>query len=643
MENFEGEFQKIEKLYEDGDFKGIISHINSIETIYQNEDLPKYLKLIVMKGSAYNKLGFFIPSQDVLEKAADLTYVLKDLLTLMEIKTIQVDNLFRQGLLEAALTEIEKSFTVLHSLPHIDSKEYALKKSKLFNTKAGIFWQQGKIDEAIELVKECMRILQKYGFLSDLAKNQANLGILYTCQGNMQDALNNFNKALKIAEELKNPPQISRIHNNIGWLYRQIGELEYALVEFQNAIEIAHKIGNKYRIASLLNNIGAVYWQKGDPEMALEYLEESFELNIIHGNDFDISTVLLNLIEVLVEIKRNEEANTYFEKFEKICESTENPRVKQRFLLSKGLILKGSNRPRDRFKAQEIFDQLIQDNVLEHEKILSVMLNLCDLYIEELKIEENLEIIDDIQKIIDKLLNKTNQQHSHYIEAETRFLQAKVELIQLNPDNSRRFLAIAQKIAQSHGLTRLALNISNYHDSLLEEELFWRNLKAEKAPLSKRLQKVNLGEHVDRILRKNFAENEQYPSETPVLLSIINESGPTIYSHQFLKDWNYDDQLFGGLMSAFHSFCNDLFKESFDRARFGKYNVIVSFNSPIIIIYLYMGPTFAAQQHLEQFINDVFASRETWQQLIFATESNNLLQPDQVPQLEKILERVFSR
>lgn len=643
MQNFEFEFQKIEKMYEDGNFKGIISHINTIETIYQNGDLPNYLKLIVMKGSAFNKLGFFIPSQDTLEKATDLTYVLKDLLTLMKIKTIQVDNLFRQGLLEDALSEIEKSFTVLHSLPNIESKEYALKKSKLFNTKAGIFWQQGKISEAIELVKECMKILQKYGFKSDLAKNQANLGILYTCQGNMQEGLNNFNKALKMANELENPPHISRIHNNIGWLYRQIGELDSALMEFQKAIEIAHQIGNKYRIASLLNNIGAVYWQKGDPEMALEYLEESFELNIIHGNEFDISTVLLNLIEILVEINRKEEANKYFTRFKNICESTKNPRVRQRFLLSKGLILKGSARARDHFKAQEIFDQLIKDNVLEHEKILSVMLNLCDLYIEELKIEENLEIIEDIQKIVDKLLDKAKQQHSHYIEAETRFLQAKLELIQLNPENSRRFLVMAQKTAQSHGLIRLALNISNFHDSLLEEELVWRNLKEEKAPLSKRLQKVNLGEHVDRILRKNFAENEQYPNETPVLLSIINESGPTIYSHQFIDDWNYDDQLFGGLMSAFHSFCKDLFKESLDRARFGKYNVIVSLNSPIIIIYLYTGSTFAAQQHLEQFINDVFASRETWQQLIFATEANNVLQAEQVPHLEKILDRVFIR
>ena len=640
MQDFKTEFHKIEELCDNGKFKEVISQIHLIEEIYK-EDLPSYLKLLVKKGYAYNRLGFFKPSQDMLEIALKRTYMHKDLLTMMEIKTLQVDNLFRQGKLDDALVEIEQTFTILHSLPNIGPQDYALKKSTLFNTKAGIFWQQGKINDAIELIQECLKILQKYGLKADAAKNHANLGILQTCQGNMQAGLESFYKGLKIAQELKILPQISRIYNNIGWLYRQVGELERGLLEFQKAIKIAYQIENKYRIASLLNNIGAVYRQKGDTDGALEYLEESLELNVIHGNEFDLSTVLLNLIETLTDAKRLDEAKNYFSQFEKINETSTNQRIRQRFLLGKALILKRSGRARDRFKAQEILDLLIHQNVMEHEKITSALLNLCDLYIEELKIDENPEILVDIEKIIEKLLNKAKQQHSHYIEAETRFLQAKLELVQLNLDNSRRYLAMAQKIAHSHGLIRLALNISNYHDSLLEEEDLWANLKEEKAPMSKRLQKVNLGEHVDRILRKNFTENEQYPSETPVLLSVINETGPTIYSHQFLDDWNYNDQLFGGLMSAFHSFCQDLFKESFDRAKFGKYNMIISFNSPFIIAYLYMGPTYAAQQKLERFINDIFASREIWQQLILATEANNVLHADQVPQLEKILNQVF--
>lgn len=82
-----------------------------------------------------------------------------------------------------------------------------------------------------------------------------------------------------------------------------------------------------------------------------------------------------------------------------------------------------------------------------------------------------------INPLITQLLKIAENQHSFSWLGETKLLQAKLALIQLDLEGGKSLYRQAQQIAEDHGLNLLAQKISNEHDILLEKTEEWDKLR----------------------------------------------------------------------------------------------------------------------------------------------------------------------
>ena len=144
-------------------------------------------------------------------------------------------------------------------------------------------------------------------------------------------------------------------------------------------------------------------------------------------------------------------------------------RINFMYLLDKALVLKTSPRARNRSEAEEILKQILEDEDLNFEFILKALTNLCELLLTELRMTNDLGVLEEINPLITRLLNIAEKSGSYSILCETHLLQAKLSLLTFDIKKAQRFLIQAQQIAEKFGLKLLAIKISNEHDDLLKQ------------------------------------------------------------------------------------------------------------------------------------------------------------------------------
>ncbi|MHA2129028.1 MAG: hypothetical protein ACW99L_03545, partial [Promethearchaeota archaeon] len=269
------------------------------------------------------------------------------------------------------------------------------------------------------------------------------------------------------------------------------------------------------------------------------------------------------------------------------------------------------------------------------------LVNLCDLYLEDLSYSNDLEILEDINPLIDQMIKFANERHSVIFLAETKLLQAKLALIQLKTTEAEKLLTEAEKIAKTYEFDLLAVKISTEHDALLTQLDVWNDLKKRDAPLKERVKLVSFEGITDRMQRKRAIETPELVDEESTLLLIMTEGGVLLFSHAFTDEWEQDEELFSSFLSAFTSFSDEFFSEGLDRVKFGQYTVLMSPLSPFFVCYLYKGQTYSAKKKLTKFTETIHKTTSIWQLLKNYYKTSQMLSLSDSPSLESLISEIF--
>jgi len=306
----------------------------------------------------------------------------------------------------------------------------------------------------------------------------------------------------------------------------------------------------------------------------------------------------------------------------------------------KALILKSSLRAKDRFKAEKLFKDLIEEYG-DDLTVIECFIQLCDLLLFELKITNDVEVLKEIEYYVNRLLRVSEKSNSYWILGETYLLQAKLALIKLDLTEARRLLTGAQKIAEKYNLPYLAMRISHEHDELLKELGQWEYFKQTKASLEKRMQLSRLSEHMDLMAKKRIVEPKELLDEDPVFILIIAEGGVPIFSQSFKEAWSFEDHLFGGFLTAINTFSDEIFSKGLDRASFGEYTVILKSVPPFLVCYIFKGQSYQAQQKMRYFTESIVNEKKIWQTFHNFYKTNREVQLDDLPLLKHLITQVF--
>jgi len=281
-------------------------------------------------------------------------------------------------------------------------------------------------------------------------------------------------------------------------------------------LTLAKEYGNKTHIAVATYMFGFHYRYAGDLKEALMHTNSGIALmEECFNNDDQFPTFWLaeaHYAAIIIIIERNEleQAGNYFKRLEEIHKLKPNdPLISIIYLLSKADLLKSSKRARDRVKAEKLYKKVYDIEITPSYSLRSALIGRCELLLIELKLTNEIEIIDEIKPLLEELIDLAQQRESDFLLAEVYVLQGKLALLTFEMKIARRFLVQAQRIAEKRGYKSIAEEITRLHEELKGDLDEWEDLKQQNAPLSERIKLSRLDEDTSGLFKNRIVNREQ--------------------------------------------------------------------------------------------------------------------------------------
>ncbi|MFX0090580.1 MAG: tetratricopeptide repeat protein [Candidatus Hodarchaeota archaeon] len=630
---------RIEQFVFDGKFRAALQNLESLEKKegLSSSDLFTYQ---LLKSTIMNKIGQYKEALKLAESALKVSHDLRKPLYEMDALIAMGQVLWRLGKFNESLKVIDQGEQLLKTLTQEYPAESISREASLLQIKGTLFGMRGNLDGALQLLRRGLTLREKVGNKNGIAESYGAIARLYGVKGELNQALEYFGKSRTILEEIDNKYGVAQVLKSIGPIYILKGELDNALECFERSKIYFSEIGNKNATASTHHNIGVVYQQKGDWGLALTHFEESLAIWETLGNNFYIASSLFQLISVASNKLSLSQTQSYLERLQQINAQEDNKIINQLSRVGEALVLKASARMRDRAKAEELFEQVAEETVVKHEVTVEALLNLCVLLLEDLRVSDDLELLNEVKTHVNRLVSIAQRQHSPWLLAETHWLKAKLALVELDLEGARRLLSLAQQIAEKWGIQRLALKISNEHDALLDQLELWEELVARNATITERAELAHLDPLVRRMVRKQTIDFPTLSVEKPVGLLLISESGLTLYSKIFLKN-KIDNQLIGNFLTAIQAFSTGVFDQSIDRIKLEEYTLLLKVEASLTVCYVFKGQSYGARKKLARIIQLLRSTTSVWNSLTRAIIQGRTLNTEASISLEGLLMEAF--
>jgi len=540
---------------------------------------------------------------------------------------------------------IKQGEELIKTIPQELTKVYKQREAYLALIKGDFYSRRRKqkdADLALKHVEHSLALREELGIKHEIAESLSSLAYtLCIFKGELNRALKYTERSLALAKESSKTYYIAESLHIMAMVYNLQGELDRSIRFYEQTIAFYKELNNKDRLSFVFNNLSYSYKMRGELDRALECQEQSIALAKELGNLRILAFSHDNFIQILIDKGDLERAQISLHDLEQVNSQLKDKYVNLMYLLDKALVLKTSSRAINRGKAEEILRQLLESEHLSYDDRIRALLNLCELLLTELRMTNDLDVLDELNQFIDQLLEIAEKSHSYWILCETLLIQAKLALISLNLEEARRLLTQGQQIAERYGLKLLAIKISNEHDELLKQLNMWENLKESTSSLTERMKLARINEQMENMIRTRAKNIPEFSDEEPVFLLIVSEGGRPIFSQSFEEDQSFEDYLFGGFFTAINSFINEKFSEGLDRVSFGEHTLLMNSVSPFFICYIFKGQSYLAQQRVRYFIDKIQNDEQMWQIFKDFHNLNKEIELKDIPSLEPLINELF--
>ncbi|MHA1460699.1 MAG: tetratricopeptide repeat protein [Promethearchaeota archaeon] len=585
-----------------------------------------YEELLSLAKQAYNdslELGASLLSLDF------LLWKSRALMALFKVD--DVPNIITQG--EVLLRKLKQEQTA----------EYKKREATIAFIKGLFyFWQKRDADLALEQLNHSLALREKFGVTTETISTYLQITkVLLYGKGEFDRAFNYLEHGMTLAKEINNKFNMAWYFQMIAVLYGFKGEIDKCVQMNEQSLKLYRELNNKPRIADILNNMGDSYRIKGDLDLSLDFAKQSLTIRSESGTIRDLVVIHFSLFQTFIEKGDLGQAQKCLDDAGQLIIQLEDKHINRWYLCFKSMLLKKSLQARKRVKAEEILTKIIQEEVSDFEMIVTALLNLCELYLNELEITNEIEILEKVRLLITQLLDIAEKSRSYWIWGEIFLLQAKLELLSLNLKEARRFLTQGQKLAEKYGLESLVMKISNEHDELLKKIAMWEELKELETSLSERMKFARLDQQIENMVKRKAFNVPELSEEESIFFLIVSEGGMPFFSYSFIEDQAFKDHLFGGFLTAINTFINEMFSEGLDRASFGKHTLLMNSVSPFLMCYIYKGQSYTAQKRLKAFINELKGNNDVWNSFTELFHANRKLQLSDIPFLIHLIKEIF--
>ena len=559
-----------------------------------------------------------------------------------------LDPLFLMALVNNWRGDFDESYKIIKKIEAIfklltnDSSSEYIRIEALLNFIKGFIVARYDATKGLELLYYSLSLWEQIDVQIEKAMTLLCIGLThYSSKGELDLAIKYLEQGLMIAKEMNNKFGIAFLLYHLGNTYSLKGDLDHSLAYFQNSLKIYDEINNREQVARLHNLIADVMREKGNLDLAFKHIETSLLIYQQFGVPYSKLGALGTAIELSIEKGDVNLTYDYLNEFKKINKQFNSPSMNLWMTYYDALILKNNPRMRDKAKAEELLEIVLEKSGENFVLSINILTHLCDLYLTELQTTNNLDVLEDINPLISKLLDNSTKSRSYYILCQTYMLKAKLALITLEIKKARKFLSKAQQIANNYGMNQLSIKISNEHDELLQKLNIWEELRNSNADLSERLRLTNLEDQIKTMVHKRRDVKTELTEEIPIMILVISEGGIPTFTRVFTDTFIVKDDLISSFLVAFNTFSGELFSEGLDRAMFGEYSILMKSISPFLVCYLFKGQSYLAQDKLQKFIDKITKNKTVWQTFNERYQTNQEIQLRKVPLLDAIITEIF--
>ena len=629
------ELLRAERLFTEGYSNKALEVLNEFEKksdLTLNDRINCYL----LKSFYLFTFSFFKDALNYAEKAYQMSKESKN--QFLEIYSMIMSGLFHlyTSKIEIAQDFIFKSENLLSKTVTLTPTENKRIRARINLVNGFIQARKGDYDAAQEYFERGLKLYEELNNKVYVLWSLIRIGWIYYRKMELDKAKIHMKKCLTFQKTFRKR-LVTDIYNLLGVIYATTGELEVSIEFYEQGLKLSEEENNLGGIAVIHANLFWVYFQRGDLNRCKELAEEALTFWEESGRRNSIFSTFWNLFTVTYEMKSFEEAQRYLNLMNQINEQEYIKQQDQACRVSRAMMLKIDRGSRNRIKAEDLLKQVLEEEFTDKYIFITAFFQIADLLLFEFRLNENLEILNEAQILVSRVLVIAEKQHNFKFIAEAKLTQAKMALLTFNLEEARLLLSQAQQIADKHGLHLLARKISGEHDKLLDELNTWEKLKREGIPLAERINLSRIDKQMESMIQKRVINPPILETEQSINIAVFSKTGYMAFSNRFTADSTFDEKIIGNFISM----SGQMGTESLDRLRFGDYTVLLNIMDSFSICYVFRGQSYSAGQKLNNFTESVKENKGIIEVLNRAVRTGQQIKLNETPDLEELITNSF--
>lgn len=263
-------------------------------------DVPNALRwrLVAGMGDVYQAMGRYDDSTNALETG----------LILVEMEELSTDchvGLYRRlgetarknGKLDVAVDHYR---TALDLINNSDDHQTRLESARILTGLAGVYFLQGKLDQAKVACEASLQHAQSIDALNELASAENRLGGIYYRQSNWTSALHHTMRAMILREQMGYSWGTASTLSNLGILAFSAGHWNKARAYFERSLSLRKELGDVEGMVIVYNNLGSIASEQGELTHAEDYFRQSLNLAMPFQMAWHIANSSVGLSRVLL-------------------------------------------------------------------------------------------------------------------------------------------------------------------------------------------------------------------------------------------------------------------------------------------------------------------------------------------------------
>lgn len=326
----------------------------------------------------------------------------------------------------------------------------------------------------------------------------------YSALGYFQESLDNLSKV----ENKKSIEQLlGIIYASKGHVYYLQGKIHEASALYNNALDKVFNNGSyppHEHFLRVFTGLGTIALTKLDDITALIWLKKAIYFGKqVKINFFGLNETLSKIIDVSIKNNYLDYGKLilgYMEENKKRKNSfIESNDQKFTFLLTKAKILMISSRLKDKVEADQLLNEIIENDKFNNRK-LEAMLLAVKMRLFEFQTTGDSESLEEFNKLVSKIVFISNSAKLPKMSIEILMLLSKYQVVGGNLDKATEYLSEAKNLAEKNNFPMLIEEISIVFKEINEQFEKWNNFVEKNVYYKKQAIKVQFEDYINEAL-----------------------------------------------------------------------------------------------------------------------------------------------